>query len=97
MAMLSRVRKITVNLDKLEGLREEWPRYPSTLRGKGLHAGYLIVDPETGDGLSITLWDDEEAMRASENSPEFQEAYRRLADFFTEGTCGYFSVICAPD
>lgn len=37
----------------------------AALRGAaGLRAGYHLVDDATGDGMSITIWDDEESARA---------------------------------
>jgi heme-degrading monooxygenase HmoA len=92
--MLSRVRTISVNTKRLKGLEKEWPRYPVTLRKKGLHAGFLLVDRETGEGLSITLWTSRRAMRASERDPEFKKAYERLRPFFAEKALAYYDVIC---
>jgi hypothetical protein len=38
------------------------------LRGEeGSSGGILLVDRDTGKGIAITLWADEEAMRASED------------------------------
>lgn len=95
--MLSRVRTIAVNKKKLRGLKKEWPRYPSTLKGKGLHAGYLIVDRKTGAGISITFWETKRAMLASQRDPEFKKAYERLKPYFKEKDLAYYDVICAMD
>jgi len=32
----------------------------------GGRGAIMLIDRETGDGMAITLWDDEDAMRASE-------------------------------
>ena len=97
--MLSRVREITVNMDQMEDLREEWPRYPGPLAGTeaGLWAAYLFVDPDTGKGLSMTIWEDEASMKASEGSPEFEDAYGAMDGMFTEHTKTYYNVVCACD
>jgi heme-degrading monooxygenase HmoA len=39
---------------------------PNVQRQPGLAAAYWLVDREGGKGLTITFWESEEAMRASE-------------------------------
>jgi heme-degrading monooxygenase HmoA len=39
---------------------------PNVQQQPGLEAAYWLVDRERGKGLTITLWENEEAMRASE-------------------------------
>jgi len=41
---------------------------PSVQQDPGLTAAYWLVDREGGKGLIITLWESEEAMRASEQA-----------------------------
>lgn len=39
---------------------------PSTAKEMGAKGTALLINRETGEGLSFTLWEDEAAMRASE-------------------------------
>lgn len=39
---------------------------PAVERHKGFRALLLLWDPDTGEALEITLWQDEDAWRASE-------------------------------
>jgi heme-degrading monooxygenase HmoA len=41
---------------------------PSVQQDAGLTAAYWLVDREGGKGLIVTIWEDEAAMRASEQS-----------------------------
>ena len=41
---------------------------PKVQQQPGLEAAYWLVDREGGKGLTITFWESEEAMRASEES-----------------------------
>ena len=41
---------------------------PSVQQDPGLKVAYWLVDREGGKGLIITIWESEEAMRASEQS-----------------------------
>ncbi len=97
--MISRVREITVTPGRLDDLEEEWPRYPGPLAGTeaGLRAAYLFVDPETGKGISRTVWENEESMKASEAAADFEDAYTAMDGMFTEHTKTYYKVICACD
>jgi len=93
--MLARIRTITAKVDNLEGLKKEWPRYPVTLKNKGLKDAFLVVDRKTGKGYSMTFWENEKAMKASENDPEFKKAYQILGGgFFTQHDVEYFDVLC---
>ena len=93
--MIARIRTITAKLDNLEDLQKEWPRYPVTMKSKGLKDGFLVVDRKTGKGYSMSFWESEAAMKASENDPEFKKAYKVLGSaFFTEHDVEYFDVLC---
>jgi heme-degrading monooxygenase HmoA len=41
---------------------------PGTAKEMGAKGTALLINRETGEGLSFTLWEDEAAMRASEES-----------------------------
>ena len=41
---------------------------PSVEQMDGYQGGYLLVDRQNGTSISITLWESEEAMRASEEA-----------------------------
>src|SRR5262245_26320570 len=47
---------------------------PSVQRDPGLTAAYWLVDREAGKGLIVTLWQSEEAMRASEQARARRQA-----------------------
>ena len=47
---------------------------PSVQQDPGLIAAYWLVDRAGGKGLIITMWDSEEAMRASEQSRAQRQA-----------------------
>jgi len=60
-----------------QGSRDELERWiarsrdevkPDIRQDPGLRAAYWLVDREGGKGLIVTLWESEEAMRASERA-----------------------------
>lgn len=47
---------------------------PSIRQDAGLKAAYWLVDRESGKALIVTLWESEEAMRASEDARRRRQA-----------------------
>jgi len=46
---------------------------PAAEQQKGFKGALFLTDPNSGKGMSITLWDSEEDMRAGEGSGYFKE------------------------
>ncbi len=94
--MIARVRTLAVNLDKLEDLKEEWPRFPKTRVGKGgFQQAMLLIDRKSGKGYSITFWESEEAMKKSQNDQEYKDAYQVLEnDYQKHLSVDYCELIC---
>ena len=42
--------------------------FPALKKLSGFKAAYFMVDRKTGEGLGVTLWESEEAMRSSEEA-----------------------------
>src|SRR5262245_36194009 len=54
--------------------RSEREVKPSVQQDPGLKAAYWLVDRPAGKGLIVTLWESEEAMRASEEARAQRQA-----------------------
>lgn len=52
---------------------------PVVREQQGARSMLLLTDPDTGKGVTITLWETEEDMRAGETSGYVQEQYGKLA------------------
>lgn len=46
---------------------------PAAKQQKGFKGALFLTDPATGKGMSVTLWDTEEDMKAGESSGYFKE------------------------
>ncbi|BDI04801.1 antibiotic biosynthesis monooxygenase family protein [Sphaerotilus microaerophilus] len=46
---------------------------PVARQQKGFRGAFFLTDPETGKGVSLTLWDTPEDMKAGESSGYLQE------------------------
>ncbi len=80
--MFARVSTLRGPADKIdEGIRHVRENVlPRAEQLDGYKGAYLLVDRDSGTSVSVTLWESEEAMRASE------EAADRLRSNAAEGT-----------
>ncbi len=68
-----------------EGL-ELWHEHvlPVTMQRPGWKGVLSLVDRQTGRSIAVTLWETEEAMRASSRAHYHQEAVARFAPYFAQ-------------
>jgi heme-degrading monooxygenase HmoA len=71
------------NIEKFKKIFEE-SVVPSAKKQKGFHAISLMINPETGDGLSIGYWDSEEDAIATEKSLFYQEQVAKFIPFYVK-------------
>ena len=55
---------------------------PVAREQQGFKGAFLLTDPNTGKGVSITLWETEADMRAGETSGYYQEQIAKFAQVF---------------
>jgi len=56
---------------------------PAAKSQKGYQGAYLLMNRETGKGISITVWDSEEDAVANEQSGYYQEQVAKFKGIFT--------------
>ena len=67
--MHARVSTITGSPDQAEaGIADFKENIAPWIKENGGHGGILLLDRETGKAVAITLWNDEETMRSSEQA-----------------------------
>ena len=83
--MFARLTTVQVNIDKLDETRKIYKEdvIPAAKSQKGYRRAYLLTNPKTGKGVSITLWDSEEDAIANEQSGYYQEQVSKFKGFFT--------------
>ena len=57
---------------------------PSARRQPGFGGAMSLTDPETGIGISVTMWETEEDREAGEASGFYKEQIAKFADFLVE-------------
>lgn len=55
---------------------------PAAREEEGFRGAFLLTDPDTGEGLSISIWNSEEDMHASEASGFYHRKLAELEAFF---------------
>ena len=55
---------------------------PAAREEEGFRGAFMLSDPETGEGLSISFWNSEEDMHASEASGFYHRKLSELEAFF---------------
>jgi heme-degrading monooxygenase HmoA len=65
---------------------------PNAKQQRGFKKGYWLVDRATGKGLSITLWESEAAMKASEDNAARVRTGATQATGATMGTVDRYEV-----
>ena len=55
---------------------------PAGREEQGFRGAWMLTDPETGEGLSISLWESAEDMRSSEESDFHRREFGELEAFF---------------
>jgi len=83
--MFARLTTVQVNIDKLDETKKIYKEdvIPAAKSQKGYRGAYLLTNPKTGKGVSITLWDSEEDAIANEQSGYYQEQVSKFKGFFT--------------
>ena len=83
--MFARLTTVQVKMDKLDETVKLYEEsvVPAAKSQKGNVGAYLLVNRETGKGVSITVWDSEEDAIANEQSGYYQEQLAKFKDAFT--------------
>ena len=53
---------------------------PAAKEQRGFEGFLLLTNPQTGEGISITLWETEEDLKASEEGGYYREQLGKLAE-----------------
>ena len=57
---------------------------PAAKRQKGFKGAMLLTDPDTGIGISVTMWETEAEREAGEASGYYQEQIDKFSAYLTE-------------
>jgi heme-degrading monooxygenase HmoA len=73
--VFARILRMQLKKDKVEEAANLFKRsvVPLCRKQRGFKGAYYMTDAKTGEGVAMTLWENREAMLASEENRFFQE------------------------
>lgn len=83
--MYARVTSGRIDSDKIKQFKKiyEHSVVPAAKKQKGFKGICLLIDPKTGEGLSIGYWETEEDALANESNLFYQQQVARFLPFYT--------------
>src|SRR5262245_8296713 len=82
--MYARVTTVPIQRDKISEATSIYQNdiLPIISGTQGCQGAYLLVDPTSGNGMSITMWDNPANAQAYESSGTYQQLVAKLAQYF---------------
>lgn len=84
--MFARLTRAQVMVDRIDEFINRYKEsvVPAAKSQKGFQGIYLLIDRNTGQGLSMTFWDSEEDALANEKSRYYQEQVAKFINFYIQ-------------
>ena len=84
--MRARVVMVRIQPDKTDEAADLYRDsvVPAGQQQPGFQGTLLLVDPDTGKGISVTMWESEAAMERSEDSGYLKEQLAKFGSLFAE-------------
>ena len=82
--MIARVTSVSIQPDKVADTTRIYNEsiLPAVKGASGNRGVFLLVDPASGQGISITLWDSAADGQAYDTSGTYREQVAKIAPFF---------------
>jgi heme-degrading monooxygenase HmoA len=83
--MYARATTVSVQLDKVAETTRIYNEsiLPAIKAASGNRGVYLLIDPASGKGMSITLWNSQAEGEAYDSSGTYREQVAKVAPFFS--------------
>ena len=84
--MFARLTKARVKIDRIDEFIKRYEKsvVPVMKIQKGFKGLYLLVNRQTGHGISYILWDSEEDALVNEKNRVYQEQIAKFINFYAE-------------
>ncbi len=82
--MFARLTKVQIKVDRIDEVIKRYEKsvVPATKAQRGFKKLYLLVNRQTGHGISFSLWDREEDVLANESNRFYQEQIAKFVNFY---------------
>jgi heme-degrading monooxygenase HmoA len=83
--MFARFTSVQIKQHKIDAVIHLYKRsvIPAAKTQKGYKGAYLMLDRNTGKGVSVTVWDSEEDALVNEKNLYYQEQVMKFIPFYT--------------
>ncbi|MBF6591933.1 MAG: hypothetical protein IVW57_15600 [Ktedonobacterales bacterium] len=83
--MYARVTTVTIQPDKVAETTRIYNEsiLPAIKQASGNRGAFLLMDPTSGKGISITLWNSESDGQAYDTSGSYREQVNKISSFFS--------------
>lgn len=83
--MFARVTTVSVQPDQVANVTRIYNEsiLPAVKAASGNRGVFLLIDPATGVGVSITVWDSQAAGEAYDSSGSYREQVAKISAYFT--------------
>ncbi|MBM3597700.1 MAG: hypothetical protein FJX35_05760 [Alphaproteobacteria bacterium] len=82
--MRGRIMHVTVKKELLDEALKVWPTYTPNFFGRGLIASFMMVDRDTCQVRSVTIWDSQESITKNENRPELAPMFASFEKYYAD-------------
>ena len=83
--MFARVMSTGIKKDVMDESIVEWTKHLKPYKDVGMNKAYMLLNRATGEYLSITLWESEEAQKKNAGSPEQKEGREAMTKKYFTG------------
>jgi heme-degrading monooxygenase HmoA len=82
--MYARITSAQIALDKIDRFKKIYEEsvVPAARKQKGFKGICLMVDPKTGEGISMTFWESEQDALANEKNLYYQRQVAKFIPFY---------------
>lgn len=93
--MYARVLKTNLKKATINEAAAEWKSHTEHYKKIGMKKAFMLADRKTGKFLSITLWDNEDALQKNSNSPEQAAGRKYMTEKYFEAapSAEFFEIV----
>ena len=97
--MFARVMSTSIQKEKIDEAIAEWPTHIAPFKKSGMKKAFMLVDRATGQYLSITLWESEDAQKKNATSSGQTTGRQSMTDkyFVTPPTPSTYEIVAVVD
>src|SRR5262245_56370321 len=82
--MRGRIMHVKLKSETLDEAIKVWPQYTRNFHGRGLIAQFMLLDRDTCEVRSVTIWESQEAITRNEQRPELAAMFGSFDRYYAD-------------